>query len=1000
MLRIICLIFFLLFLVQVAYSQRGCGVKYHPNQNPLQFENWLKNKILERKSQTQAFGAARTEAMVVTIPIVVHVIHNGEPVGIGTNIPLGQVLSQITVLNEDFRRLNADTVSTPPEFQSVAADIEVEFIMAQQEPDGASTMGIAVNRVQGTKSVWNPNFIEDWQELSSLSYWPAEDFLNIWVTNLSSGILGFAQFPISELDGLNGFNDDPLIDGILVDFAAFGTSDLGAFPALQCPFDKGRTATHEIGHFLGLRHIWGDGSPLNGCGFDDFCADTPDATDSYSGCPAISAGVSCTTQDMFQNYLDFTDDDCMNIFTLCQKDRMRTVLDSSPRRASLTTSPGLNAPPLVNNDLGIRQVISPELNICQSPITPMVEIRNYGTNQVSNYKISVSLDGQFIQTVTISAPLDTFEITTVVFPVFDVSGFGSHSITYQVEEVNGGADNNPSNDVLQLTFYVPILGVTPITEDFNTLPPDWVIMNPDNLITWDTADAPSTTINNRALFMNFFDYELESVGQMDYFLSPLLQFGGVIFAEVSFDVAYAPSNRIFPEGLQVAVLTDCGNTFTPSNVVFEKLNNQLATVTAIDSPFVPTGPGDWRTETINLTQFTGESNVLIGFIALNGYGNNLYVDDINIRIDREFSVSILSPAEISCENEVSPSIEIVNPRMETINKVEVEYEILGQISETLVFANLNLPFGQLGILNFSPITLANGTYDLNVKVLTIDDDTAGLVNNTDELTFTVDNSKESIPFRQNFEEMGIANWLVQGDSSQTWTLTQTDGLFGSFSAFVPNFVQPPPQKPLLISPFFDLDSLTEASLEFKVSQVQLGGLTDTLRVLLSTNCGESFDQSILQIIGSDSLPETMAEWFPEGEEDWVTHSIDLRPFIGITDVRIAFEFSSGTVNNLFIDDIEFFTTSQGRVADVPNNTFTIFPNPAGKNFNLAFNLEEKQDLTVFIYDPSGRVHQTVSLPNTLNQTHQFDFSNKPLGLYILRVIGASYRETKRVSINR
>lgn len=271
-----------------------------------------------------------TESDLVRIPVVVHIIHDQSPTLIGglnnPNISEVQVKSQIQVLNEDFRRiLGTNGHNTDP----LGADTGIEFYLAEFDPQGKPTNGI-LRTQYSAQSSFDP--FEDDQLLSSLSYWPSDQYLNIWVCRLTSGYLGVAQFPsVQGVLGLDASNDDfERTDGAIIDFRYFGR---GTGAITSRIYNLGRTTTHEIGHWLGLIHTWGD----TDCG-TDYCDDTPQAfgpnrttvcTPLFSSCSGVS------TRNMIENFLDYSPDSCMNIFTSCQAERMRTILELSPRRAKL-----------------------------------------------------------------------------------------------------------------------------------------------------------------------------------------------------------------------------------------------------------------------------------------------------------------------------------------------------------------------------------------------------------------------------------------------------------------------------------------------------------------------------------------------------------------------------------------------------------------------------------------------------------------------------------------
>lgn len=277
-------------------------------QNPRVLQNLDR---IEQMIQQRLAQRSSADSSVIVIPVVFHIVHNGEPVGTGPNISDEQVISQLDVLNEDFRRTNPDTGNTPAVFLPVAADSKIEFCLATQAPNGTVSTGI--NRINGGQPNWSTGDIQN--NLKPSTVWDADKYLNFWVVNFSSSsLLGYAQFP--------GGNKQT--DGVVVGYRYVGRPPHNPF---NNNYNGGRTGTHEVGHWLNLRHIWGDGP----CSQDDFVDDTPLSDASNSGCPSTN---SCTDTpidhpDMVENYMDYTRDDCMNIFTQGQADRMRAAIQTA-----------------------------------------------------------------------------------------------------------------------------------------------------------------------------------------------------------------------------------------------------------------------------------------------------------------------------------------------------------------------------------------------------------------------------------------------------------------------------------------------------------------------------------------------------------------------------------------------------------------------------------------------------------------------------------------------
>jgi PKD repeat protein len=289
-----------------------------------EFENFIQRKIRDIELEK---AAGRTQAGVVTIPIIVHIVHNGEAVGSGTNLSEEQVKAQIEVLNEDFRR-KAGTRGFNDE--PSGADIEIEFCLSSVDKNGNVMAEPGIHRYDGNQSDWTRDQIEN--KLKPNTYWDPNKFYNVWTVKFAASdanLLGYAQFPDqSDLPGLQEQGGPAATDGVVIRYQSFGSADKGNFPVMQAPYNKGRTLTHETGHWLGLRHIWGDGN----CA-EDFVSDTPPQAGPSSGCPV--GRISCGGVNMVQNYMDYSEDACMNIFTIGQKNRMQAVMAVSPRRKTL-----------------------------------------------------------------------------------------------------------------------------------------------------------------------------------------------------------------------------------------------------------------------------------------------------------------------------------------------------------------------------------------------------------------------------------------------------------------------------------------------------------------------------------------------------------------------------------------------------------------------------------------------------------------------------------------
>ena len=268
-------------------------------------------------------AAQRTTAGTVIIPVVVHVVYNTA----AENISDAQVQSQIDVLNLDFRKLNTDANQTPALYAGLAADANVQFVLAKRDPSGLPTTGI-VHKSTRTAS-WSTNDAVKNSKRGGDNPWDATKYLNLWACNLGQGLLGYAQFPGGAAS----------TDGVVILYSAFGSKAKYAAGTYTTSYDLGRTATHEVGHWLNLRHIWGDAT----CG-NDYVSDTPVQQTSNYGCPAFPHVTCSNSGDMSMNYMDYVDDRCMYMFSTGQSTRMNALFAAGGARVGLLASLGGTAP--------------------------------------------------------------------------------------------------------------------------------------------------------------------------------------------------------------------------------------------------------------------------------------------------------------------------------------------------------------------------------------------------------------------------------------------------------------------------------------------------------------------------------------------------------------------------------------------------------------------------------------------------------------------------------
>lgn len=581
----------------------------------MQEEQWLQSEILKYKQRENAkVAAGQPKATLLTLPIVFHIITSGSG---ATNVAATWVQRQVDQLNLDYRNLAGST-------NPVAGDIQIEFCLALRDENDNVLSEPGINRVTSYGAgPFSSNQMD--ANVKPGTIWNPNDYVNIWVADLSGGLLGYAQFPSnSTLSGLNTNGGSANTDGVVILNTSLG-SVANPNPS-GGQYGMGRTLTHELGHWLGLRHIWGDG----GCTVDDFCNDTPKSDAANYNCSTTNSCNDGTPDpnDMIENYMDYTNDACMDIFTEDQKTRVRTVMDVATRRVSLASSTKCNN--LVANDAGISAIISPNGTFCGLTFTPEVTIKNFGNQNLTSATILYNVDGGANQSFNWTgnlAPSATENVT--LSPMTSTAGV--HTFNAETSNPNGSADGFTGNDLSSSSFELTqaSAGVNlPLVEGFTATtfaPTNWSIANGGNTgITWVRSNLQGTapTAGNSAVIDN---YNTNTTGDVDDLNLPSIDLSSYNTASMTFDVAYARYDATYNDQLDVVISTDCGQNWT---VIYSKASSTLATDP--DQTAGYTAPSTWRNETIDLTPYVGNNKVDIAFRNISGYGQFLYLDNVNL----------------------------------------------------------------------------------------------------------------------------------------------------------------------------------------------------------------------------------------------------------------------------------------------------------------------------------------------------------------------------------
>ena len=624
----------------------------------------------ERNFDYETSVNAKTKKATRIIPVVFHVIHGyGEE-----NISKAQIEDQIRVINEDFQRRNADAANTRSQFRARAADFEIEFKLARKAPDGSCTEGIT--RTYDPINMFDDRDTRAEEAKTAVTPWDRSKYLNIWVVKeiLSSTegtILGYAQFP----------GRDASTDGIVLihdRVGTIGTANVG---------DKGRTLTHEIGHWLGLYHTF-----QGGCTQGDRVSDTPPVDEPSYGCTASQNPNTCSNDsevDMVENYMDYSNGGCMNAFTDGQLARVDGYLNSSSNRGSNISAAsllatGVNTTPSCG-PIADFWYASESLTICEGQSIDFAGLSYNGTVTTRTW----SFEGGTPATSSLKNP-------TIVYNTQGV---------YKVELEVG---NTEGTDKLTRTLFINVTpGVAslkaPGAQDFE---------NTSTTTKWllEALDGKGWMINTSTGFSGknslqaFIDEETAAGFRVSAISEPvdIANYEGQL--NLHFKYAYARRVSTSSERLLVLGSNNCGSSW---DILKVYLNANLET-SSVSPDWAPSSAADWGRAEIDVSRYAGSQNLYIRFDVVGQQGNSIYVDDINI------GSSALS---VSKHNSELNLFLVPNPAQNQVAirstnlKGKIRVSIVDIAGRLLLQQNLE---PNISMINTSELT--NGVYTVIVEV--------------------------------------------------------------------------------------------------------------------------------------------------------------------------------------------------------------------------------------------------------------------------------------------
>ncbi len=945
----------------------------------------------------------------IIIPVVFHVVLNNQAL-----VPDAMIMNQLTVLNQDFGGTNSDStnISYAPSFQSVRGHSDIQFCLAQRTPDNLPTNGI-VRVTSGTTSSASSNDPIKSTAAGGSDAWDPTQYFNVWIGNFTSaGLLGYGTMPVGSPENPSGSLSQ---QGVVVLAASLPGGSAS-------PYDLGRTLTHEAGHYFWLYHIWGS----SGCDSDfpttPALDDTPAQSDETFGCPSGAQAAGCGSPNppgrMYQNFMDYTDDACMSMFTNGQNTRAYQAITMF--RPGYITSLGCVPPMLMTDNAEVATINTPSPNFssCDPDIPLEITIRNIGSNVVNTLTITVKRNGTTVETRNMAAmnlaSLATMNVTLNNVPIV----LGPNTIEVCTSQPNGNADSDPSNDCQSITGLGGGGQALPLVEGFEsvTFPPaGWQRLNPDGGITWQRNTTGVEHGGSADAWVNHYNYI--SNGQQDDLQTPVYGTLGLDSVWVSFWAAY----RGFPgfpfDEFQVLASSDCGQSFQ----VIYNVRNDTAFVappgasSTTTANYAPSNADQWVRKSLDLSNLINNGNVQLRFRAVNRWGNNVFLDDINLdgvvfpNTDAGV-IEVRQPYDRICTTSDAPVAVIKNFGKLPLTAVKVNYQIDGAGAVTTINWTGNLARNEIAAVTL-PVANYGGNGDHSFFAFTSDpNNVADEDPSNDGLTkpykvqpiLTLPTSVTEDFTNSTFPP---ANWdVINPDNDLTWGRNGSVGNRSPGSAWFNDWSNNTIDRyDDLALPNYTYSGIDSIFLTFNVAHLTktlpgtTGSRLDSLSVMISKDCGNTFTTVYkkygeeLQTVNDPNFQTSLKEFLPMNDQ-WRRDSVNLGQWLGSSEplVQIAFRFHGNFENNLFLDDVNL------RTEILPDRLkadgYLVLPNPFSTAFAVWHYLPPAGLRYINVYNSVGQLVWSKQYKGNAEKYIIIDLSREAAGMY---VVNLGYSESSR-----